>query len=48
MENEFVQKILTKCFFKSISDQRCSHVETSQLICNSNQLTGFYRRVAKS
>ena len=48
MENEFVQKIFTKCFFKSISDQRCSHVETSQLICNSNQLTGFYRRVAKS
>ena len=24
--------------------QCCSHIETSQLICIANQLTGFYRR----
>ena len=30
-------QILLKC-------QRCSHKETSQLICSSNQLIGFYMR----
>ena len=24
--------------------QCCSHIETSQLICTANQLTGFYMR----
>ena len=25
-----------------IQRQRCHHIETSQLICRTNQLTGFY------
>ena len=27
-----------------IKCQCCSHIETSQLICTTNQLTGFYMR----
>ena len=27
------------------SSKGCPHIETSQLICKANQLTGFYMRV---
>ena len=30
--------------FKHIKCQCCPHIETSQLICCANQLTGFYMR----
>ena len=30
--------------FEPIKCQCCPHVETSQLICKANQLTGFYIR----
>ena len=33
---------LIKILILSIEDQSCHHVETSQLICFANQLTGFY------
>ena len=26
----------------TVIDQYCHHIETSQLICRTNQLTGFY------
>ena len=29
---------------KPIKCQYCPHIETSQLICKANQLTGFYMR----
>ena len=29
---------------KPIKCQCCPHIETSQLICKANQLTGFYMR----
>ena len=29
-------------FLVRIKCQRCNHIETSQLICNANRLTGFY------
>ena len=30
------------CIFNPITCQCCPHIETSQLICTANQLTGFY------
>ena len=32
-------------FTKPIKFQCCPHIETSQLVCCANQLTGFYMRV---
>ena len=32
---------LIKILILSIEDQSCHHVETSQMICFANQLTGF-------
>ena len=32
------------CLHQPIKCQCCSHIETSQLICTVNQLTGFYMR----
>ena len=38
----FFQKILRT--YLAIKYQCCPHIETSQLICPPNQLTGFYIR----
>ena len=32
------------CLHQPIKCQCCPHIETSQLICTVNQLTGFYMR----
>ena len=37
------QVLVVKTFFRLPFNDQCSHhIETSQLICSSNQLTGFY------
>ena len=33
---------LTNSSYQLIKRQSCHHIETSQLICRANQLTGFY------
>ena len=39
-------KSKTECAFKDcIKSQSCHHIESSQLICRANQLTGFYMMV---
>ena len=43
----FVEQNKTKansCLFKPIKCQCCPHIETNQLICFANQLTGFCMR----
>ena len=35
---------MTKSSAYPIKGQCCPHIETSQLICDANQLTGFYMR----
>ena len=32
---------------KAVKHLCCPHIETSQLICTANQLTGFYMRATK-
>ena len=34
----------TLCLTHFMPDLCCPHIETSQLICTANQLTGFYMR----
>ena len=41
-------KNISQILFKPISGQYYTHIETSQLICSANQLTGFYERVTLS
>ena len=36
--------LCTLYFSSPIKCQCCPHIETSQLICTANQLTGFYMR----
>ena len=38
------KKLQRKFILKPIKYQCCPHIETSQLICCANQLTGFYIR----
>ena len=39
---------ITRESAKYINDQCSHHIETSHLICNTNQLTGFYMRGSSS
>ena len=34
--------VITKTFVNPLTANVPHHIETSQLICNANQLTGFY------
>ena len=35
-------EVSLKCPVRPIKRQCCPHIETSQLICTANHLTGFY------
>ena len=37
-------QILSLDRFNSLNANHCPHIETSQLVCSANQLTGFYMR----
>ena len=36
--------VATLIISSPIKCQRCSHIETSQLVCTANQLAGFYMK----
>ena len=40
--SEFVSNSVQKLIFKQILYQCSRHVETSQIICSTSQVTGFY------
>ena len=40
-EKAYITKV-ANFFCDAIKRQSCHHIETSQLICSANQLTGFY------
>ena len=42
--SEWLAETHSHSFHEPIKCQCCPHIETSQLICWANQLTGFYKR----